>query len=156
MGPALLLILTLATSGAEEARVSLDAREAPAVEVIRVLAEVGSFQTVIDPGVSCSLTLNVSGLPWLTVLDLTLRACGLAREADGDVIRIATRSRLLEESTARRRLAAEQQAARPLDLHLIHLSYARAEAIAPLLKRLLAPRGSVTYDSRTNTLMVVD
>ena len=118
---ALLLVLALAAAG-EEARVSLDVRDAPVVDVIRVLAEVGNFQTVIDPGVSCSLTLKLNGVRWLTVLDLALRACGLAREEQGGVIRIATSSRLLEESVMRRKLEEEREAARPKHLRLVRLS----------------------------------
>ena len=153
---ALLLVLALVAAGEEEARVSLDARDAPVVDVIRVLAEVGDFQTVIDPGVSCSLTLKLNGVRWLTVLDLALRACGLAREEQGRVVRIATSARLLEESVMRRKLQEEQEAARPKDLRLVRLTYARAEALAPLLKRLVSPRGDVTYDARTNTLIIID
>jgi hypothetical protein len=37
----------------------------------------------------------------------------------------------------------------------LRLSYARAQAMAPLLDRILAPGGRVSYDERTNTLLVV-
>src|SRR5262249_46796427 len=152
---AFLLAFALA-AGAEEARVSIDVKEAPVVDVIRVLAEVGSFQTVIDPGVNCSLTLKLNGVRWVTALDLSLRACALAREEGGGTAGVATPARLLEESATRRKLEEEREAARPKDLRLVRLSYARAETLAPLLKRLLSPRGDVSYDARTNTLMIID
>ena len=153
---AVLLVLALAATGTEEARVSIDVREAPIVDVVRVLAEVGGFQTVIDPGVACSLTLKLNAVRWVTALDLSLRACGLAREEEGGIVRIATPARLLEESASRRKLEEEREASRPRDLKTVRLSYARAETLAPLLKRLLSPRGDVTYDARTNTLLIVD
>ena len=53
-------------------------------------------------------------------------------------------------------LEEEREASRPRDLKTVRLSYARAETLAPLLKRLLSPRGDVTYDARTNTLLIVD
>lgn len=153
---AFLLGLALAAAGTEEARVSIDVREAPIVDVIRVLAEVGGFQTVIDPGVTCPLTLKLTAVRWVTVLDLALRACGLAREEEGGIVRIATPARLLAESVDRRKLEEEREASRPKDLRLVRLSYARAETLAPLLKRLLSPRGDVSYDARTNTLLILD
>jgi type IV pilus assembly protein PilQ len=153
---AVLLVLALAAAGAEEAKVSIDVRDAAVVDVIRVLAEVGSFQTVVDPGVHCSLTLKLNGVRWVTALDLSLRACGLAREEEGGIVRIATPARLIEESADRRKLDEDRAAARPKDLRLVRLSYARAESLAPLLKRLLSPHGDVTYDARTNTLLIVD
>jgi type II secretory pathway component GspD/PulD (secretin) len=37
---------------------------------------------------------------------------------------------------------------------VFRLSYARAEKIAPLLERMLPPQARITYDTRTNTLLV--
>ena len=39
-------------------------------------------------------------------------------------------------------------------LALFRLSYARAQQLAPLLDRILTPAGRVSYDARTNTLIV--
>ena len=36
------------------------------------------------------------------------------------------------------------------------LSYARAQELAPIVKRFLSPRGEVVYDTRTNTLIIID
>jgi type IV pilus assembly protein PilQ len=152
---ALLVALALAT-GEGEARVSLDLKEAPVEDVVRVLAEAGGFQLVMDQAPSCKLTLKVTSVRWLTALDLSLRACGLAREEEGGVVRVAPAARLLEESAARRRLQEERQKAPPGRLALFRLSYARAQEIAPLLKGLLAPRGDVVYDARTNTVLIID
>lgn len=157
----LLACLSLAGSvhGADpdrEARISLDLKEAPVGDVLRLLADVADFQVVMDPGVTCAPTLKLNGVRWQTALDLTLRSCGLAREEEGGVIRVAPAARLLEESAARRRLEEERKASAPRSLRTFRLSYARAEQVAPLLKRWLSPRAEINYDSRTNTLIVVD
>jgi type II secretory pathway component HofQ len=89
----------------DEARVSVDARDAPAVEVITVLARAGDFQPVFDPGITCSLTLKLDQVSWRASLDHVLRACGLGLEEDGTVLRVAPRERLRTESEERRRLA---------------------------------------------------
>jgi len=151
-----LLVLLAASNPEGEARISLDVKDAAAVDVVRMLAEVADFQAVFDPGVSCALTLKLTGVRWQKALDLTLASCGLGHEGEGRVLRIAPAARLIEESVARRRLDEERSQSLPAMLTTYRLSYARAEQVAPLLKRLLSPRAVVTYDTRTNTLLVVD
>lgn len=143
-----------ARADAPEARVALDAKDAPVADVVRVLAEAGGFQVVFDPGIDCKLTLKIQQASWRTVLDASLAACSLGFEEGGDVLRVAPVSRLREEAEARRRLDAAR-AARPQGrLALFRLSHARAEQMTPLLDRAIAPSGRVSYDARTNTLLV--
>ncbi len=141
-------------AGADEARVSLDARDAPVVDIVHVLAEAGGFQVVFDPGISCRLTMKLPGARWRSVLDMALSACGLGYEEQGDILRVAPVARLREEAAARRRLDEERRATPPGRVASFRLSYARAQELAPLLARILSPDGRVSYDSRTNTLLV--
>lgn len=155
--PALVLggsLGVVASGGEGEARVSLDAKDAPVADVVRVLADAGGFQVVFDPGVTCKLTLKLHEAAWRTVLDTALAACALGREEEGDILRVAPVAKLREEAAARRRLNEERQASSPSRLALFRLSYARAREIAPLLDRTLSPSGRVSYDERTNTLIV--
>jgi type II secretory pathway component HofQ len=139
-----------------EAHVSLDLKDAPIANVVALLGEVGGFQTVVDPDVSCALTLKLRDARWQQALEASLRACRLGYEGPAPVLRIAPVQRLAEESTARRRLEEARQPSREPVITMFRLSYARAAEIAPLLKRYLSARGQVSYDTRTNTLIVVD
>jgi type II secretory pathway component HofQ len=139
-----------------ESRVSLDLKDAAAVDIVSALAEVGRFQVVFDPGMSCSLTLKLSEVPWLTALETVLRACRLAYEEDGGVLRIAPADRLANEERERRRLADEKAGSRARSVAAFRLSYARAAEMAPIVRRLLSPRGDVVFDARTNTLIIID
>lgn len=156
----LLLALSLAFAPGAlaegEARLSLDVREAKVADIVGLLAEVGGFQVVVDPGVSCALTLKLNEVRWTRALEATLRSCGLGREEEGGVMRVAPLARLAEEAAARRRLEEERRSSAPLRLTLYRLSYARAQEVAPHIKRFLSPRGEVSYDARTNTLIIVD
>ena len=143
-----------AGAGAGEARVSLDARDAPIVDIVRVLAEAGGFQVVFDPGIECRLTLKLNETRWRSVLDTVLSACRLGLEEEGDILRVAPIARLQEEAAARRRLEQERRPLPSGRFALFRLSYARAQQLAPLLDRILTPAGRVSYDSRTNTLIV--
>jgi type IV pilus assembly protein PilQ len=138
-----------------EARVSLDLKDAPVVDVVSVLAEVGGFQVVFDPGIACRLTMKVNEARWRPVLDTALSACGLGREEEGDILRIATVSKLRQEAEARRKLDEERRMAPVGRVESFRLSYARAQEMASLLQRTLPPTARVTYDPRTNTLILV-
>ena len=150
-----LVLALLAAAAAGEARVSLDVKDGAVRDVVGLLVEVGGMQVVFDPDVECKLTLKLHETRWQTALETTLRACGLAQEQEAGILRVAKPSRLAEEAAARRRLNEERSQGGEARLETFRLSYARAEAIAPLVRSRLSPRSQVTWDSRTNTLIVI-
>ena len=139
-----------------EARISIDFKDADIVDVVRLMSEVGQFQVVVDPGVACKLTLKLKEVPWDTALDIALRVCGLGSESDGGIVRVAPVAKLTAEHQAQRQLAEAQKLNRPLRTVRYTLSYARAAELAPLIKKFLSPRGDVVFDARTNTLIITD
>lgn len=141
---------------AAEARISVDFKDADIVDIIRLMSEVGNFQVVVDPGVSCKLTLKLKEVPWDTTLEMALRVCGLGSESENGIVRVAPVAKLTAEHEARRKLAEEQKLNRPLRTVRYTLSYARAAELAPLIKKFLSPRGDVVFDARTNTLIITD
>lgn len=140
----------------DETRISLDVKDADVVDVARLLSEVGNFQLVVDPGISCKLTLKLNAVPWPTVLNVALKVCGLGQEEENGIVRVAPVARLAAEQAAQRRLAEEQALNRPLKTTTYKLAYARAQELAPLIKKFLSPRGEVFFDQRTNTLIIRD
>jgi type IV pilus assembly protein PilQ len=160
----LLLSLALVSSAAEaaerapstETRISLDFKDADILDVVRLMSEVGSFQVVVDPGVSCKLTLKLKEVPWDAALDVALRSCGLGQDTQNGIVRVAPVAKLTEEAASRRKLAEEQRLDRPLRTTRYRLSYAKAAELAPLIKKFLSPRGEVVVDPRTNTLIITD
>lgn len=137
-------------------RVSLDVKDADVLDVARLMAEAGGFQLVADPGPACRLTLRLEQAALDAVFQAVLRACGLAAEETGGIVRAAPAARLLAEAEERRRLGEAQRLERPLRTHVLRLSFARAAELAPLLRQHLSPRGEVAWDARTNTLFVTD
>ncbi len=152
--PTLLLATTPPPRG--DATVSVDFKEADVVDVVRLMSEIGSFQTVVDPGVSCRLTLKLREVAWPIALDMALRVCGLGHEEEGGIVRVAPVAKLTAEQLERRRLEEESRLARPLQTRVVRLTHARAADLAPLLRKYLSPRGDVSYDVRTNTLFITD
>ena len=157
--PVLLLLATPASPDREppaETRVSIDFKDADIQDVVRLFSEVGGFQVVMDPGVSCKLTLKLKEVQWPSALNAALRSCRLGRDEEGGIVRIAPVSRLTEEAASRRKLEEEKELSRPRQVTSYRLSYARAQELAPLLKKMLSPRGEVIVDARTNTLIIID
>ena len=103
------------------------------------------------------MTLHLVDVPWDQALDLVLRSNRLEMMRQGNVVRISTVSRLKEEREA---LRAAEDAARelePLRVHYVKVNYARADdALVDKVKGVLSERGSVTFDDRTNTIIVRD
>jgi type IV pilus assembly protein PilQ len=144
------------TTEMAETRVSLDVKDAAIVDVIHLLGEIGRFQSVLDPGISCALTINIKKMPWPDVLDLALRVCRLGYEGENNILRVAPIAKLTEEAEAERRLAEEKRLSGPLGVTRYRLSYAKAQELAPIIKKFLSSRGEVIVDARTNTLIVTD
>jgi len=144
------------TVALDETRISVDFKDADVLDIVRLMAELGSFQIVAHPGIACKLTLKLKEVPLDTAFDLTLKTCGLGYEESSGVYRIAPRATLTAEHAEARKLADEQKFNKPLKTRMYRLSYARAAEMAPLVKKFLSPRGEVIFDARTNTLIVTD
>jgi type II secretory pathway component HofQ len=156
-GPVLVALIlgSGARSEEREARVSLDLKDAPVVDIVSVLAQVGGFQVVLDPGITCRLTMKINEAGWRSVLDTALSACGLGREDEDDILRVAPVSKLRQEAEARRKLDEERRMAPVGRVEWFRLSYARAQEMASLLQRTLPPTARVSYDARSNTLILI-
>ena len=143
-------------AGDGEARISVDLKDADIVDIVRLFAEIGGFQVVVDPGVNCKLTLKLNEVRWASALDVALKSCGLGKDEENEIIRVAPVAKLVAETAAQRKLDEERALAGPLQMRTMRLSYARAADMAPIIKKFLSPRGEVIYDTRTNTLIVMD
>ena len=139
-----------------EARISMDFKDADIVDVVRLLSEVGGFQVVFHPGINCKLTLKVREVRWTSALDVALRTCGLGRDEDADIVRVAPVATLRAEAAERRKYQEEQALSGDRSVTRYRLSYARAAEMAPIVKKFLSARGEVVYDARTNTLIIID
>lgn len=157
---ALALGLTLAQTPAgttAETLIDFDVKEADVLDVLRLLAEVGGFNLVADPDVECKLTLRLNAVPWPQVLEIVLKTCRLGQERLGEnLVRVARVGELIKEQTEQRRYSEEKKLAGERRTTYRRLAYARAKDLAPLLKKFLSPRGEVTFDERTNTLIITD
>ncbi|HEX7129576.1 MAG TPA: type IV pilus secretin PilQ [Rhodanobacteraceae bacterium] len=155
-------------------RVTFNFQDIPVRSVLQLLADVSGTNIVASDSVQGNVTLRLVNVPWDQALDVILRAKNLDKRTDGNVIWVAPQQELAayEENVATARLKALDNAALVSDY--IPISYGKASDIAKLLtsssltnkagggggssaqRGFLSPRGSVTFDERTNTLLVND
>lgn len=144
----------------EGAPISLDFQDVPVRQVLQIIAQVNGFNLVTTDTVSGNVTISLSGVPWDQALEMILKIKGLDKRLEGNILLIAP----AEELTARetQELQSKQQVAdlAPLKSVNVQINYAKASEMATILKSgdasILSPRGSVTIDERTNTLLIRD
>ncbi len=144
----------------EGERLSLNFQDIEVRAVLQLLADFTGLNMVVSDTVSGRITLRLKNVPWDQAMDIILKTKGLSMRRNDNVILVAP----TEEIAAREKLELESQQQieelAPLRSELIQVNYAKSGTLAALLKseenKLLSPRGSVTIDERTNTLLVQD
>jgi type IV pilus assembly protein PilQ len=137
--------------------VSLDFQGVDLRAVLRSFAEISGLNMVIDPDVQGTVDIVLTDVPWDQALDVILRGNQLDYQVDGTIVRIARIETLKKEQDSKQALAKAEADAGTLEVRTHTLSYARASAAAPLIKRAaLSARGDIQTDDRTNTLIMTD
>jgi type IV pilus assembly protein PilQ len=125
--------------------------------VLRTFAEISGLNMVIDPDVQGTVDMILTEVPWDQALEVILRGNNLDYTVDGSIVRVAKIDTLKKEQESKQQLAKVSADAGTLAVRTFTLSYAKAAAAAPLVKRaVLSPRGDVQIDERTNTLIITD
>jgi len=138
-------------------RISLDFKDADIQNVLRVLADVSGLNIIATDDVKGKVTLHLVDVPWDQALDLVLNTNRLEKTQEGNVVRISTVSRLKDEREALRAAQDAERELEALQVKYVKVNYARADdALVDKVKGVLTDRGSVTFDDRTNTIIVRD
>lgn len=154
-------------------RLTFNFQDIPVRSALQLIADEAKLNLVASDSVGGSVTLRLVNTPWDQALDVILRAKGLDKRRSGNVVWIAPQAELAnyEQSLADARQKAQESA--ELISDYIPISYGKAEDIAKLLtsgsmqggggstggnttRGFLSPRGSVSFDDRTNTLLIND
>jgi type IV pilus assembly protein PilQ len=141
-------------------RLSLNFQDIEVRSVLQLLADFTGLNLVVSDSVEGNLTLRLKNVPWDQAMDIILKTKGLDQRKAGNVILIAP----TDEIAAREKLELESrkqvEELERLRTEFIKVNYAKALDLAELLKlkdnAILSPRGSVSVDERTNTLLVKD
>lgn len=152
----LVLCASVAARPAPEPRIDLDVRDADVHDVLRLLAETGRVNLVVADAVRGRVTVKLRNVPWTAALEVVLRSHALGHERDGNILLVDTLENLARQAADRAALAADREQTASLVTILVPVSHARAADLLPIVAGMLTPRGTVTVDRRTNTLIVTD
>lgn len=140
--------------------ISLNFQDISVRTVLQIIADYNGFNLVTSDTVSGNITLRLDGVPWDQALDIILKVKGLDKRMDGNILMIAPSDELASREA--RELQSRQQVEElaPLYSEYVQINYAKALEFSHLIKNedtsILSPRGSVSVDERTNTLLIRD
>lgn len=143
-------------------KLSLNFQDIEVRAVLQLIADFTDLNLVASDTVSGNVTLRLQNVPWDQALDIVLKAKGLDKRLEGNVLTVAP----AEEIAARERQQLENdkqiRELAPVYTDLIQINYADAAEISTVLSgegedsSLLTERGSVQVVARTNSLLVKD
>lgn len=157
--------------------VTFNFQDVPVRTVLQLIAELSDLNIVASDSVQGNVTLRLINVPWDQALDIVLQAKGLDKRRSGNVVWVAPQAEIakFEQDKENARLALEERA--EMVTEYIPISYGNAEDIAKLLtdeskgsqgggagaaggagqsRGFLSSRGSISFDRRTNTLLIID
>jgi type IV pilus assembly protein PilQ len=136
--------------------ISVNLKDVDLQDFFRLIHEISGLNVVLDPNVKGTLTIVLDDVPWDQALDIVLKNNGLARQLDGNVLRIATIETLRREADAHRAQREAEALAVDKITFTRFLSYAHAKDLVPTCKKFISQRGDVISDDRTNAIIVTD
>ena len=141
-------------------RLTLNFQDIETRAVLQLLADASGQNIVVSDSVSGNVTLRLQNVPWDQALDIVLRTKGLDKRKQDNVIIVAPQAELAAREKAELAARKDVQELAPLRSEYLQVNYAKAKDMEALIKTqsnsLLSPRGSVTVDDRTNTLLLQD
>jgi type IV pilus assembly protein PilQ len=137
-------------------KINLDMVDANITDVLRLLAEVSDLNIIAADDVKGTISLRLKNVPWDQAFDIILKAKGLGKTIEGNVVRVASKGKIRQENEAKLAAMKAREKLESLSLEFVAINYADAGKLITQVKDVLSGRGSVTSESRTNTLIIKD
>ncbi|MCP5213720.1 MAG: type IV pilus secretin PilQ [Pseudomonadales bacterium] len=140
-------------------KLSLNFQDIEVRSVLQLIADFTNLNLVASDTVDGRITLRLQNVPWDQALDLILKTKGLDKRQVGNVLMVAPADEIANRERLELENSRQVSELAPMQTEFIQVNYAKAADISELLSAeqgLLSSRGSVTVDSRTNTLLIQD
>lgn len=153
-------------------KLSLNFQNIEVRAVLQLLADFTGMNLVTSDTVKGNLTLRLKNVPWDQALDIILKSKGLAMRQSGNVMMVAPAAEIAAREKQELEAQRQQVELEPLYTEIIEIKFAKAAQLATLLtssgqggqgggsasgrRGFLSPRGSITLDDRTNSLLIRD
>ncbi len=146
-------------------RLSLNFQDIPIRAVLQLIADFTGLNIVVSDSVDGNLTLRLKNVPWDQALDIILKAKGLGKRENGNVVLVAPS----EEIAAQEKLELEAKKQvvdlAPIRTAYFQINFAKVTDLEKLFgggeggsegNGLLSERGQVIIDERTNSILIKD
>ncbi len=157
-------------------KISLDFQDIEVRRVLQLLADFTGINMVTADSVQGNITLRLKDVPWDQALDIILKTKNLDKRRNGNVIWIAPVSELIKAEEEQAKAIEQSVKLAPIQTEYMQLSYAKVADIEKLITQtkssnngnagnssnnnssesLLSSRGTISVDTRTNTLIITD
>lgn len=138
------------------AKIDLDMMEANITDVLRLLAEVSDLNIIASDDVRGTISLRLKNVPWDQAFEIILRSKSLDMVQEGNVVRVAPASKINKEREESLAAFKAQEQLEPLEIEFVPVSYATTDGLITQVKSVLSKRGTVSAETRTNTLIIKD
>ena len=120
------------------------------------MSDISKLNIIAGDDVKGNVTVRLVDIPWDEALDVILKSKSLSKERFGNIIRVATTRTMQREKEEQLAKENAQKKLEPVKVRLVPVNYAMADQLVPQIKELLTDRGTVSFDQRTNVLIVKD
>ena len=138
--------------------INFDFQDQDIVPIFRLFADISGCNLFVHPDVKGRATMKFIDVSWSQALDTILKTFSLGKSVEGNIIRIAPHSVFTRESEEKAKAREALTLAEPLETKIFNVSYAQVKDVDASIKnaKLLTPRGSISADERTSTILVQD
>ena len=156
-------------------RLGLNFQDIEVRSVLQIIAEFTSLNLVASDTVTGSITLELDDVPWDQALEIILKAKGLDKRQEGNVLMVAPAAEIAEQERLQVEANKQLQELAPLETAFVRIKYADAGELFELFtartgegqsgggqregnatSTILSERGSAIVDERTNTIILTD
>jgi type IV pilus assembly protein PilQ len=137
-------------------RISLDFQNADIGNVLRLIAEVSGFNIVVGEGVKAKVTIRLVSVPWDQALEILLRMNNLGMIREGSIVWIDTMANIARQQEEEAKVKESKVKAADLVKKVLYVKNVSAQEIQITLQKYLSPRGQLTVNPSTNTLVIQD
>ncbi|MBK2094888.1 type IV pilus secretin PilQ family protein [Francisella philomiragia] len=143
--------------------ITISFKDTPVQTVLQVLSEFAGLNLVVSSSVRGNVSIDLKNVPWNEVMNIVLVSKGLATKKMSSILYVATAAEIAAQEQLELQTKRSLENNATLVTEFIPLNYTTAQAaqtvITSMAKQnggIMSPRGSITSDARTNTLIVTD
>jgi type IV pilus secretin PilQ/predicted competence protein len=134
--------------------ISLDLRDVDIRDFFRLIHQISGLNIVVDSNVTGRITMVMDDVPWDQALSIALKDNGLTTDLEGNVLRIAKVSTLVDEAKAEADERTAKLEAEPLVTVVRQLRYAHAADQQPMQATSIGGAGGGGMGGSTNQLPI--